>query len=510
MFGPDKQIKQQLKQLETHLQNESPLLIDAVKGFRKLDKVAYKMGLLNSDQSFATQIPWWPLVSVLGTFSAGKSTFINHHLGYALQETGTQAVDDKFTVICYTTDSQDRVLPGISLDADPRFPFYRMADELDRVVPGEGDRVNAYLQMRTCPSKKLKGKILIDSPGFDADDQRTAILKITDYIIELSDLVLVFFDARHPEPGAMRDTLKHLVRDKVFAKNSEKFVYVLNQIDASAREDNPEDVVASWQRALAGEGLTAGKFYSIYNPDAAVVIEDDALRARFERKRDEDLGEINNRMDQLNVDRLYRIIGSLDKTAREIEHERLPKLKSMLKAWAAGALWRDLIMLSGAAVIVAALMLVESPVSGLLQSLTDWVLSDRWGQIVTTAGIATVIFAIHLLARSWSAKNQLRKLKSYNSTDSIKNSLESAFKKNTKIIHSIFRPQPVGWGFFTKRTLKNIVAQADEYIQILNDKYAKPSGEDESINFNNGSKNYSAEKKEKIEEPITEESKLAV
>ena len=58
----------------------------------------------------------------------------------------------------------------------------------------------------------LRGKILIDSPGFDADAQRTSTLKITDHIIDLSDLVLVFFDARHPEPGAMSDTLAHLVR----------------------------------------------------------------------------------------------------------------------------------------------------------------------------------------------------------------------------------------------------------------------------------------------------------
>lgn len=58
---------------------------------------------------------------------------------------------------------------------------------------------------------KLKGRILIDSPGFDADEQRKATLRITDHIIELSDLVLVFFDARHPEPGAMQDTLEHLI-----------------------------------------------------------------------------------------------------------------------------------------------------------------------------------------------------------------------------------------------------------------------------------------------------------
>ena len=40
----------------------------------------------------------------------------------------------------------------------------------------------------------------------------------------------------------------------------------LNQMDIAAREDNPEDVVASWLRALGEVGLTAGRFYTIYNP----------------------------------------------------------------------------------------------------------------------------------------------------------------------------------------------------------------------------------------------------
>ena len=71
--------------------------------------------------------------------------------------------------------------------------------------------MDAYLQLKTSASEQLRGRIMIDSPGFDADSQRNATLRLTSHIIDLSDLVLVFFDARHPEPGAMRDTLAHLV-----------------------------------------------------------------------------------------------------------------------------------------------------------------------------------------------------------------------------------------------------------------------------------------------------------
>ena len=221
---PDKSIRERLAKLESHLENENPLLLDTVIRFKKLDRVAYRMGLLNTSDSYATRIPWWPLISVLGTFSAGKSSFINHFLGKKLQLTGNQAVDDKFSVICYSAQKESRVLPGIALDSDPRFPFYQMSDEIDKVSEGEGRRIDAYLQMKTSDSEKVSGKIIIDSPGFDADDQRNETLRLTNHIIDISDLVLVFFDARHPEPGAMHDTLDHLVGDTIRRNDSEKFL----------------------------------------------------------------------------------------------------------------------------------------------------------------------------------------------------------------------------------------------------------------------------------------------
>lgn len=488
MFGADSQIRQQLEQLESHLAAENPLLVNAVQEFKKLDKVAYRMGLLARDESYATQIPWWPLISVLGTFSAGKSTFINHYLNSPLQETGTQAVDDKFTVICYSAEQQARVLPGISLEADPRFPFYHMADVLEQVCPGASNRINTYLQMKTCPDIKSKGRIFIDSPGFDADDQRTETLKITDYIIDLSDLVLVFFDARHPEPGAMRDTLKHLVADKIYQKNADKFIYILNQIDATVREDNPEDVIASWQRALSAEGLTAGKFYTIYNPDAAIVIEDDVVRKRFEQKRDIDLNKINGLMEQVDIDRVYRVIGALDKTVREIEYEKLPKLIAMLSDWRRGVLWRDAFAVAIIVLVAGGLMMSGTFVADALTSFVDWMSLSTGGQVAGYMVVFSVFLLIHFISRKYAVTSQLNKLFKSNYSDEYKVSLKRAFIKNTLFFHSLLRPQVIGWGFFSKNTLRKVKNQADVFIQKLNDQFAMPSGkvaievEDKAVN----------------------------
>lgn len=195
------QLANHLADLRTYLQREQPLLAELVDDYRRLDQFAYRMRLLPPNQSFADRVSWWPLISVLGTFSAGKSTFINDYLEYSLQRTGHQAVDDKFSVICYAADGQFKTLPGSALDADPRFPFFAISKEIEQVAEGEGRRLDSYLQLKTCHCEKLKGKIFVDSPGFDADDQRTATLSIADRIIDRFDLVMVFFDAHRPEPG---------------------------------------------------------------------------------------------------------------------------------------------------------------------------------------------------------------------------------------------------------------------------------------------------------------------
>ncbi len=472
-------IEQRLKQLETHLAQENPVLLQAVQSFRTLDQVAQGMGLLSREASYATQISWWPLISILGTFSAGKSTFINHFLGEKIQRSGNQAVDDKFTVICYSREQSGHVLPGIALDSDPRFPFYRISREIEQVAQGEGERIDAYLQLKTCSSEKLRGKILIDSPGFDADAQRTATLRITDHIIDLSDLVLVFFDARHPEPGAMRDTLKHLVADTIHRPDAGKFLYILNQMDTTAREDNPEDVVAAWQRALAEEGLTAGRFYTIYNPEVAVPIEEEAKRLRFERRRDQDLSEIHGRMHQVEVERAYRIIGALEKHAREIQEQILPFLQRAIRRWRRRTLWMETLLLGGGGIA----FLVWSLRAG------HW--RDGYYQAPWFESLAQIPFApmglwialalawmgLHFGLRKLAARTLLPRLRKEAERLSVRGDLLSAFLQNTHPWHSLFRSNPLGWHRSARRRLAQVREAANHYVQVLNDRFTNPSGE---------------------------------
>lgn len=475
----DSQVNQRLRNLKKRLKEENPVLSKVVDSFRELDQISRRLGYFSKEESHATRTSWWPLISILGCYSAGKSTFINYYLRYKLQTTGNQAVDDKFSVICFTNDDKVRVLPGLALDADPRFPLYKISKAIEEVAAGEGQRVDAYLQLKTCPSELLRGKIIIDSPGFDADAQRTSTLRITDHIIDLSDLVLVFFDARHPESGSMRDTLKHLVGKTLSRFDSNKFLYILNQIDNTASEDNTEEVFASWQRALAQIGLTAGCCYAIYIPDVAVPIEDDHMRERFEAKRDANLGAISERIERVGEERAYRIVGMLEETAHVLEREVVPRIRQFLVSWRRMTLWLDGFIFGALLLIFFTATIWGGYWDGFSLDLPFF--DNLPGGKFTYYGILGVLVLvavyIHVSVRQWASRRLIaRFLKKIDDPDSMLN-YTRAFRKNSGWYQSIFRRQPKGWSKRTRRSLAKIVDNSNAYIQKLNDMYANPSGD---------------------------------
>ncbi|OQY48532.1 MAG: dynamin family protein [Desulfobacteraceae bacterium 4572_87] len=471
-------VHNRINNLEQHLKEENPVLVDVIRGFRDLDLVSRRMGFFSKEQSHAFSVPWWPLISVLGVYSSGKSTFINRYLNYNLQDTGNQAVDDKFTVICFSDEDRIRQLPGLALDADPRFPLYKITEAIDAATPGEGRRVDAYLQLKTCPSEKLRGNIIIDSPGFDADAQRTATLSITRHILDLSDLVLVFFDARHPESGSMSDTLETLVKGTIHRNDSNKFLYILNQIDMTAREDNPEQVFAAWQRALAQKGMTAGQCFTIYDPEAGMPIEDEGLRERFLRKRDTDVAGIQERIEEVRVARAYRIVGMLGQKASVLETDVYLRIQAFLENWRRRVCWLNCIFFGLFLACFLAITLWAGYWNGFSLKLPymDVLMANPLGKWTLAAFLAALLIYIHMRVRRWAGKQATRKiLAGIDETEGHENYIR-AFNKNTRWWRSIFRRKPAGWSRRNTVRLAKLASDANGYVQKLNDVYANPAG----------------------------------
>ncbi|MBN2646971.1 MAG: dynamin family protein [Thiotrichales bacterium] len=466
--------QERYQKLSALLMQESPELVEVLSEYQLLDKVGYKTGLLKPEHSYAESLSWWPLISVLGTFSAGKSSFINGLIGKKVQTTGNQAVDDKFTVICYGNQEAVLTLPGLALDADPRFPFYGISAQIEKVEQGEGKRLDSYLQLKTTAADILRGKILIDSPGFDADAQRNATLRMSKHIIDLSDLVLVFFDARHPEPGAMRDTLKHLVQATRQRHDANKIVYILNQIDTAAKEDNLEEVMSAWQKALASEGLVGGHLLALYHPAAADLGENASVNERFARRREQDMQALLTRMEKVQVERSYRIIHSLENLAHEIEWVQIPKLKNELKRW-------RLQVLSIEAALLATLISLLTTLWFLydfnIASITE---SSIWALLQNSAifGFSTAlllffsIFAMHHWLRAQLVRRRQTQLQQQN-----EHALADALAFNTPFWRGMFYASPRGWKTKTRKWLSKIHQSAKAQIQRRNDRYTNPSGE---------------------------------
>lgn len=455
--------------LEQHLSQENPVLLDVIQIYRELDKIGYKTGLLQKNQSYAELISWWPLISILGTFSAGKSSFINHYLQTSIQTSGNQAVDDKFTVICYSDQENATTLPGLALDSDPRFPFYGISREIEAVEAGQGDKIDQYLQLKTVHSDRIRDKIMIDSPGFDADCQRDSTLKITHHIMDISDLVLVFFDARHPEPGAMRDTLNHLVESVIERKDFGKVLYILNQIDTAAKEDNPEEVISSWQRALSSKGLIGGNFFTIYNESLANFESHPEVEERFKRKKETDIQKIYERMDKVSIERSYRIAHMIETIAKEIQAKKLPELQIYLEKWRRNVLIVDILALTAISII---LFNGIDLFGGFESSTSEWGLT----QALKNSATYSLIFAALILGTWLGIHGFIRqKLGEFTLKKIQDPQLANAFRHNTRFWRSLFIKPLRGWSQRTQKGLHKIMESGQQAIQKLNDQFANPS-----------------------------------
>lgn len=314
------------QKLKEHLAEENPSLVPLIPVYDKLDSILRSLKILDKNETLTKRIGFWPVLSVVGLYSAGKSTFINDFLGDNIQKTGTQAVDDKFTVIAYGNSKQE--LPGVALDADERFPFHGMREEIEQVATGEGKKIDRFLSLKTMPSDKLKGLLLIDSPGFDSDEYRAATLKLVDHILDLSDLTLVLFDANKCEPGVMRDTLNLLVKNINNRGDLSKFLFILNKVDGF-KEDNIEEVVASWQKALATVGVNPSQFYMTYSANSHIT----DVSTRIQEKRNNDMNAIMQKISKLPETRGYRIASEAKTMVHIIKTEILPYLdKEILSA----------------------------------------------------------------------------------------------------------------------------------------------------------------------------------
>ena len=276
----------------------------------------------------------------------------------------------------------------------------------------------------------------------------------------------------------MPHTLEHLVRQTIHHRDISKFVFVLNQMDNTAREDNPEEVFAAWQRALSHCGLTAGSCFAIYNPELAVAIEDDKVRSRLERRREEGFKLITNRMEQVAVERAYRIVGMLRESAVSLEQEIVPIVTRYTEKWRRMTLFMDGMVFGLFLVLLTALFfwpgfLDGKALPGFLDKIRDQRASLQIGlALVLLGGVGYVHYLLRRRAANWVSRQMLSQV----NDPILRDNYAQAFRRNSRWYRSLFHRRPAGWGRRAQRALNKVFENVDAYIRTLNDAYTNPSG----------------------------------
>jgi GTPase SAR1 family protein len=312
-----------------------------------------------------------PQILMLGNHSSGKSTFVNHLLGTAVQKTGVAPTDDGFTIVTHGEIEADR--DGPSVVSNPDLPYEGLRQF--------GDQLVSHVRLKLRPADLLRAVTLIDSPGMidaaKAENGRGYDFPgVVRWFAERADLVLMFFDP--DKPGTTGETLQ-VFRESLNGIDH-KLLIVLNKMD---QFQNLHDFARAYGALCwnLGKVIPRKDLPMIYNtftpvdgrPKSTLPIDD------FEAAREDLIGEIRRvptrRMDnqitqmQAYAERLRLHALVIDEAANQYRRLRgrwWAALFLLFSALAAGALAVGMVvalpvLAALAAAIVAFLELVAMP-----------------------------------------------------------------------------------------------------------------------------------------------------
>ena len=140
----------------------------------------------------------------------------------------------------------------------------------------------------------------------------------------------------------------------------------------------------------------------------------------------------------------------------------------------------------GEALIAAAFLGIAAVTASLLGHFGSfqWEPSSWQGSTVTLVlalallGVVIGLFAyLHFRMRKFATGRVLSRIKKHFSAGIEGERLSQAFVHNTRPWHSLFRKTPVGWNSRCHKRLQQVIAEANQYVQTLNDTFTDPSGD---------------------------------
>lgn len=442
----EKTISKHLVNLEQHFAITQPILQKASKTFHELDQLEFDLGLLDDDESTVRKSSWWPIVSLVGGTSPVKNDFIDHYLGSSLHHSSVHTSHHKFTVLQYTPQATAVTLPGTALDVDHRLPFYQISNKIEQSLKGQGSKINAHLELKTLNSDKLRGKLFIDTPPFTANSNpiQTLLMK---HVLEISDLTFVFTDVFDSEHTVISELVDELVK----LQDTNKLIYIIDHSDMSLDIAKSSEIINSWQQRLANLGLNTGHYIVLSDSDDSRL---DGIRA------------IDERLANVENDRSYRVLSTLEKSVRDIEEVLMPEVQNALIQWKERSNASTLIVMG---FLVTIMLFAEITMGGIvLNSIVDPIM----GPIILLIFMAFFI-PLHLAISKIHAKFIIKQLHKRQKELNLIENLEGLFEKSLGFWRTLLpRTEPYGNSRKNRKKIKLLIEETKELVQSLNDAFS--------------------------------------
>jgi hypothetical protein len=183
-------------------------------------------------------------------------------------------------------------------------------------------------------------------------------------------------------------------------------------------------------------------------------------------------------MDEVEVERAYRILATLDKTAKDIRERAVPILAEARRLWQRRTLGLDALVFG----LLLGFFLYWSIGSGHWKGLSyepEWLLTLktlRFGPEVLAGLLAALAVAAHFWVRHLAALTVQPWVRRRAAAEDLRGDLVAAFRANTGKLRSVFFGDLRGWGPGARRRLEHVREACDTYVQTLNDGFTNPSG----------------------------------
>lgn len=446
----EKIVSKYLSNLEKTFAKDNPVLLNAAKLFHDLDQVEYDLGLIENDETTASKYSWWPIVSLVGGNSTAKSRFINSYLGTDQLLSGIQASSHKFTVLLYNNQSTPATLPGTALDVDHRYPFYQISHKIEQQQKDEGRRINAYLELKTISSERLKGKLFIDAPNVSAISATPVMSMLTSHIIENSDLVLVFCDIFETTTSLTTELIEQIN----LHQDTNKFIYLIDAPAATFYPTKSSEIISSWQRRLADIGLNTGQFILLPNQEHSTNTQNPPQ-----------FMDIDQRLANVEHDRSYRILNALDKSIHEVENVVIPEVNDGIDLWKERVNMTSLLMLG----TIAMLAVFAELQFGIM---IDLLFDPISGSIIVLV-VVSILLPLHLIMSKLQSKFIINRLNERRQELHLMENLAELFEANLTFSRMLFNfSDPAGWNKKTRARLTQLSEKAKDLVQSLNDSFS--------------------------------------